>query len=151
MLAIGNDEQFKKFCDIAGLSNVSAQVAYATNAARVQAREELIPLVEAATRKQNSAWWLGKLSDAHVPCGPINTLDQVFSDPQVQARGMVLEQVHPSAGSVRTVRNPVVFSESALEYQQAPPVLGEHTEEVLRELLGKDEVEIAWLKQDGIV
>jgi crotonobetainyl-CoA:carnitine CoA-transferase CaiB-like acyl-CoA transferase len=151
MLAIGNDEQFKRFCDIAGLDDLPAQTIYATNAARVQAREELIPLVEEATRKRNSAWWLEKLSDAHVPCGPINTLDQVFSDPQVHARGMVLEQAHPSAGKVCTVRNPVVFSETALEYQQAPPILGEHTEVVLREWLGKGTAEIAELGKADIV
>ena len=151
MLAVGNDDQFKRFCDIAGIGELSEQPAYATNSARVLAREQLVPLIEAATCKQDSAWWLEKLSAAHVPCGPINTLDQVFADPQVQARGMVLEQPHPQAGKVRTVRNPVLFSESKLDYNQAPPVLGEHTEEVLRELLHKSPDDIAALKQNGIV
>lgn len=151
MLAVGNDDQFKRFCNIAGIKEVAEQPAYATNSARVLAREQLVPLIEAATRKQDAAWWLEKLSEAHVPCGPINNLDQVFADPQVQARGMVLEQPHPQAGSVRTVRNPVLFSESKLEYNQAPPVLGEHTEEVLRELLHKNADDIAALKQNGIV
>ncbi|WP_193164444.1 CaiB/BaiF CoA transferase family protein [Microbulbifer hainanensis] len=151
MLAVGNDEQFKRFCHIAGLDGIAEQSAYATNSARVLARDQLVPLVEEATRRHDSAWWLEKLSDAHVPCGPINTLDQVFADPQVQARGMVLEQPHPQAGTVKTVRNPVLFSESALEYEQGPPVLGEHTEEVLRELLHKSPDDIAALKQGGIV
>lgn len=149
MLAIGNDAQFKRFCHIAGLDELAEQPAYATNSARVLAREQLVPLIEAATAKRDSAWWLEKLSDAHVPCGPINNLDQVFADPQVQARGMVVEQQHPRAGSVKTVRNPALFSESPLEYEQGPPVLGEHTEAVLRELLGKSDEEIRQLKEAG--
>ncbi|WP_323844511.1 CaiB/BaiF CoA-transferase family protein [Microbulbifer magnicolonia] len=151
MLAVGNDEQFKRFCNIAGLGEIAEQPAYASNAARVLAREQLVPLIEEATRKRESAWWLEKLSDAHVPCGPINTLDQVFADPQVQARGMVLEQAHPVAGTVKTVRNPVIFSETALEYEQAPPVLGEHTEQVLRDLLAKSDAEIGALKDKGVI
>ncbi|MCW8127349.1 CaiB/BaiF CoA transferase family protein [Microbulbifer halophilus] len=149
MLAIGNDAQFKRFCHIADLDELAEQPAYATNSARVLAREQLVPLIEAATAKRDSAWWLEKLSDAHVPCGPINNLDQVFADPQVQARGMVVEQPHPRAGSVKTVRNPALFSESPLEYEQGPPVLGEHTEAVLRELLGKSDEEIRQLKEAG--
>jgi len=151
MLAVGNDEQFKRFCDIAGLTELAENPAYATNSARVLAREQLVPLIEEATRKQDAAWWLEKLSDAHVPCGPINTLEEVFADPQVQARSMVLEQSHPLAGRVKTVRNPVIFSESQLEYEQGPPVLGEHTERVLREWLGKSDAEIALLRQGGTV
>ncbi|GAA5524543.1 acetyl-CoA:oxalate CoA-transferase [Microbulbifer aestuariivivens] len=151
MLAVGNDEQFKRFCAIAGLNELPQEPAYATNSARVMAREQLMPLIESATRQQGSAWWLDKLSDAHVPCGPINDLEQVFADPQVQARGMVIEQQHPLAGKVRTVRNPALFSESPLEYEQGPPVLGEHTEAVLRETLGKSAEEIAALRDAGVV
>ncbi|MCX2784494.1 CoA transferase [Microbulbifer thermotolerans] len=151
MLAVGNDEQFKRFCHIAGIEELAKNPAYATNAARVMAREQLMPLIEEATRKQDSAWWLEKLSDAHVPCGPINTLEEVFADPQVKAREMVVEQPHPKAGRVKTVRNPVLFSETQLEYEQAPPLLGQHTEEVLRELLGKSDSEIAQLKKGGTV
>ncbi|MFC6631876.1 CaiB/BaiF CoA transferase family protein [Microbulbifer taiwanensis] len=151
MLAVGNDDQFKRFCDIAGIGDIAGDPAYATNAARVVAREQLVPLIEEATRKRDSAWWLEKLSDAHVPCGPINTLEQVFADEQVQARGMVLEQSHSQAGVVKTVRNPVIFSETSLEYEQGPPQLGQHTEQVLRELLGKSEAEVAKLKQSGTV
>ncbi|SDK14302.1 CaiB/BaiF CoA transferase family protein [Microbulbifer yueqingensis] len=151
MLAVGNDDQFRRFCQIAGLDQVADQPAYATNAARVLAREQLVPIIEEATRQRDSDWWLEKLSDAHVPCGPINNLEQVFSDPQVQAREMVVEQPHPTAGSVRTVRNPVVFSESPLDYEQAPPVLGQHTEEVLREILDRGPEEIEALRRQDIV
>ncbi|WP_299592440.1 CaiB/BaiF CoA-transferase family protein [uncultured Microbulbifer sp.] len=151
MLAVGNDAQFIKFCEIAGLQQIAANPAYSTNSARVQAREELVPVIERATQMQPAGWWLEKLSAAHVPCGPINNLEQVFADPQVQARGMVLEQTHPVAGKVKTVRNPVGFSASALDYGQAPPTLGEHTEEVLETLLSLDGDEIAALKRDGVV
>lgn len=151
MLAVGNDEQFKRFCAIAGLDDLPEQAAFATNSARVMAREQLVPLIESATREHESDWWLERLSEAHVPCGPINNLEQVFADPQVQARGMVIEQEHPVAGAVRTVRNPAVFSESPLEYEQGPPVLGEHTEAVLRDTLGKSSEEIAALRESGVV
>ena len=151
MLAVGNDAQFKKFCEIAGLQDVAADPDYETNKARVQAREVLVPIIERATRTQPAAWWLEKLSDAHVPCGPINNLEQVFADPQVQYRGMVLEQDHPVAGKVKTVRNPLGFSSSPLAYDQAPPTLGEHTDEVLADLLSLGSDEIESLKRDGVV
>ncbi|WP_226661098.1 CaiB/BaiF CoA transferase family protein [Microbulbifer aggregans] len=151
MLAVGNDTQFQKFCAIAGLAEIAADPAYATNNARVQARQQLVPLIEQATRRQPAAWWLEQLSNAHVPCGPINDLAQVFADPQVEARGMVVEQPHPSAGHVRTVRNPACFSETPLEYTQAPPVLGEHTDSVLEGLLGKSAEEVNTLKVEGVV
>ena len=151
MLAVGNDGQFKKFCEIAGLGELASDPAYATNNARVHAREVLVPIIERATREQSAAWWLEKLSDAQVPCGPINNLEQVFADPQVQARGMVLEQDHPVAGKVKTVRNPLGFSASGLDYDQGPPTLGEHTDDVLRNLLQMKSEEIAALKRDGVI
>ena len=151
MLAVGNDAQFKKFCAIAGLDDVAENPAYATNTARVQAREQLVPLIERTTGEKPAAWWLEQLSAAHVPCGPINNLEQVFADPQVQARGMVVEQAHPTAGKVKTVRNPLGFSASALEYEQAPPTLGEHTGAVLESMLGLSEEEIESLKKGGVI
>lgn len=151
MLAVGNDAQFQKFCAIAGLTEIAANPDYVTNTGRVQARQQLVPLIEQATRQQPAAWWLEQLSEAHVPCGPINDLAQVFADPQVQARGMVVEQSHASAGHVRTVRNPACFSGTPLEYTQAPPVLGEHTDTVLEDMLGKSAEQIEKLKLDGVV
>ncbi|AQQ67791.1 CoA transferase [Microbulbifer agarilyticus] len=151
MLAVGNDTQFQKFCQIAGLDAVALDPAYATNQGRVKAREILVPLVEAATAAKPAAWWLEKLSDAHVPCGPINNLQQVFADPQVQARGMVVEQPHPEAGSVRTVRNPLGFSASPLAYQDAPPTLGQHTQAVLADELGLSPEQVAALRDKGVI
>ena len=146
MLAVGNDEQFRKFCAIAGLDELAASTAYTTNAARVQARSQLIPLIEAATAQRPAAWWLQQLSDAHVPCGPINDLEQVFADTQVQVK-----QPHPQAGSVTTVRNPVIYSESKLEYDTPPPMLGEHTESVLRGMLARSDEEIDALQRAGVI
>ncbi|WP_105104251.1 CaiB/BaiF CoA transferase family protein [Microbulbifer pacificus] len=151
MLAVGNDTQFQKFCAIAGLDDIAQNPAYASNNARVAAREQLVPLIEQATRKHPAAWWLEKLSDAHVPCGPINNLAQVFADPQVLARGMVVEQDHPTAGKVKTVRNPLGFSATNLEYEQAPPVLGQHTSEILRSVLRKTDDEIRLLRERGVI
>ncbi|MCA0900990.1 CaiB/BaiF CoA transferase family protein [Microbulbifer agarilyticus] len=151
MLAVGNDTQFQKFCQIAGLDAVAQDPAYTTNQGRVKAREILVPLVEAATAAKPAAWWLEKLSDAHVPCGPINNLEQVFADPQVQARGMVVEQPHPEAGTVRTVRNPLGFSASPLAYQDAPPTLGQHTQAVLTDELGLSPEQVAALRDKGII
>ncbi|QIL89048.1 CoA transferase [Microbulbifer sp. SH-1] len=151
MLAVGNDAQFQKFCAIAGLDEIANNPAYASNNARVAARDQLVPLIEQATRRQPAAWWLEKLSDAHVPCGPINTLAQVFADPQVQARGMVVEQDHPIAGRVKTVRNPLGFSASTLQYEQAPPVLGQHTREILQTVLSVGDDEIERLREQGVI
>ena len=151
MLAVGNDSQFEKFCQIAGLDAIARDPAYASNRDRVKARDQLIPQIEAATAAKPAAWWLEKLSAAHVPCGPINTLEQVFADPQVQARGMVVEQPHPQAGSVRTVRNPLGFSASPLEYEQGPPTLGQHTDSVLQAELGLSAEQIAQLREQGVI
>ncbi|MCK7596972.1 CoA transferase [Microbulbifer sp. CAU 1566] len=151
MLAVGNDAQFQKFCAVAGLDTVAADPAYASNNARVMARQKLVPVIEAATRKKPAAWWLEQLSAVHVPCGPINDLEQVFADPQVQARGMVVEQQHPTAGRVKTVRNPLEFSASPLAYDQPPPILGEHTGEVLRSTLRLSEDEVKALNEQGVI
>lgn len=151
MLAVGNDSQFEKFCQIAGLDGIAQDPAYATNRDRVKARDRLIPIVEAATAAKPAAWWLENLSAAHVPCGPINDLAQVFADPQVQARGMVVEQPHPQAGKVQTVRNPLGFSASPLRYEQAPPTLGEHTETVLQTALDLSQDEIDNLRAQGVI
>ncbi|WP_406827801.1 CaiB/BaiF CoA transferase family protein [Microbulbifer sp. ARAS458-1] len=151
MLAVGNDSQFQKFCQIAGLDELAANPAYATNRDRVKARDTLVPLIESATASKPAAWWLEQLSAAHVPCGPINNLQQVFADPQVMARGMVVEQPHPQAGRVRTVRNPLEFSASPLQYQQAPPTLGEHTQVVLEAELGLSPGAIEDLRAQGVI
>ena len=130
MLAVGNDSQFAKWCEVAGEPQLSSDERFATNAARVLNREVLVARVSELTLRRTLDFWLTALSAAGVPCGPINSIDRVFADPQVQHRGM-LQQLAHSLGSVPTVINPVKFSDSTLEHKKAPPMLGEHTDEAL--------------------
>ena len=151
ILAVGNDSQFAKFCALAGQPNLAHHQDFATNRARVVNRDDLVPIVEHLMSKHTSAWWLENLSAQGVPCGPVNRLDEVFEDPQVQARQMLIELAHAQAGTVPAVANPVRFSQTPTTYQQAPPLLGEHSEQVLRDILGKEEEEIVRLKAVGVI
>lgn len=151
ILAIGNDSQFAKFCLLAGQANLSDDPDFATNQARVTNRNALIPIIERMMSQQCSAWWLENLSDNGVPCGPINTLDQVFDDPQVQHRQMQIALKHPEAGSTPSVANPVKFSETPVSYQGAPPTLGQHSAQVLSDLLDIPPHQINDLKARGII
>ena len=130
MLAVGNNSQFAKWCELAGEPQLSSDERFATNAARVLNREVLVARVSELTLRRTLDFWLTALSAAGVPCGPINSIDRVFADPQVQHRGM-LQQLAHSLGSVPTVINPIKFSDSTLEHKKAPPMLGEHTDEAL--------------------
>ncbi len=136
ILAIGNDGQFARFCAIAGHPEWAADERFATNPQRVAHRAVLIPLLRQATVMRTTAQWVQALESAGVPCGPINRLDDVFADPQVQARGLRIELPHPSAGRVPLVANPIRLSGSPVSYRRAPPLLGEHTDEVIRDWLG---------------
>jgi crotonobetainyl-CoA:carnitine CoA-transferase CaiB-like acyl-CoA transferase len=148
MLAVGNDRQFASFCSAAGLTEMSADARFADNAARVAHRAELVARIGAALKARTTAAWITSLSAAGVPCGPINDIAQAFAEPQVRHRQLRLDLPHP-AGSVPSVRNPVRYSRSALEYRRAPPLLGEHTEEVLSERLGLTTAELARLRAAG--
>ena len=103
--------------------------------------------------RETSAYWIAEFERIGVPCGPINNLAQVFADPQVEARGMTAELLHPAAGGqlTRLIANPIKFSETPISYDRAPPMLGQHTDEVLREFLGLSVTEIASLRNDGII
>src|ERR1700722_15624637 len=148
MLAVGNDRQFASFCSAAGLTQMSADARFADNAARVAPRAELVARIGAALKARTTAAWLTSLNAAGVPCGPINDIAQAFAEPQVRHRQLRLDLPHP-AGSVPSVRNPVRYSRSALEYRRAPPLLGEHTEEVLSERLGLTAAGLAALRAAG--
>ncbi|MEZ5535948.1 MAG: CaiB/BaiF CoA-transferase family protein [Thiolinea sp.] len=145
ILAVGNDAQFARLCGLLGRDEWTAETAYGSNQLRVQKRAELVPLLEALFRQQSTAYWLAELEKLGVPCGPINTIEQVFADPQVRARGMRIEAEHPLAGSLPMVNSPLRMSESPVKVDRAPPLLGEHTEAVLGDLLGLGAEELARL------
>ncbi|MGQ2981654.1 MAG: CaiB/BaiF CoA transferase family protein [Polaromonas sp.] len=136
ILAVGNDGQFAKFCVVAGHPEWSSDERFASNAQRVANRAVLVPLLRQATVMRSSADWIAALEAAGVPCGPINRIDEVFADPQVIARGLQISLPHTLAGQVPLVANPIRLSGSPVAYRRPPPLLGEHTEEVLAQWLG---------------
>jgi crotonobetainyl-CoA:carnitine CoA-transferase CaiB-like acyl-CoA transferase len=140
ILAIGNDGQFARFCTAAGHSEWAADERFATNPARVANRTVLIPLLRQATVMKTTAEWISTLESLAVPCGPINRLPEVFDDPQVVARGLRIDVPHPAFGSVPLVACPIRLSATPVQYRSAPPMLGEHTAEVLAEWLRPDHV-----------
>src|SRR6201996_1037853 len=137
ILAVGNDGQFAKFCEVAGKAEWSRDERFATNPARVKHRAELIPLMRQTTVMRTTHEWIVALEAAGVPCGPINRLDEVFADPQVVARGLRIALPHAVAGTVPGVANPIRLSASPVAYDRGPPVLGEHTAEELEQALGR--------------
>ena len=153
LLAVGNDDQFRRFCAIAQLNHLPEDDRFATNQARLANRDTLIPILDEAVAKQSSAFWLENLEANNVSCGPINNLEQIFTDEHVKARGMRVEMAHPATGGgkVPLINSPMRLSETPTENRHAPPMLGQHTEEVLRELLGLDEETRAQLKAQGVV
>ena len=135
ILAIGNDGQFARFCEVAGHAEWAVDARFATNAARVANRTVLIPRLRQATVMRTTREWVEALESRAVPCGPINRIDEVFADPQVVARGLRVALPHPVAGTVPGVANPIRLSATPVVYRSAPPVLGQHTDEVLAEWL----------------
>jgi len=151
VLAVGNDGQFVKFCEISGRDDLAKNPYYKTNSERVRNRESLIPILEEIMLRRTVQEWVDALDPVGVPCGPINTMAQVFENPQVKHRGMLLKMEHPIAGHVPQVASPFHFSETPAQYHSAPPTLGQHTREVLQELLGMEESEINALSSGGII
>jgi crotonobetainyl-CoA:carnitine CoA-transferase CaiB-like acyl-CoA transferase len=137
ILAIGNDGQFERFCQIAGHPEWALDPRFATNPQRVQHRATLIPLLRQVTVTRSTAEWIELLESRAVPCGPIHRIDEVFRNPQVIARGLKLDLPHPAAGTLSTVASPLRLSASPVVAHRAPPLLGEHTDEVLRDWLGR--------------
>lgn len=153
VLAVGNDAQFRRFCAVAGILPLADDPRFATNAARVEHREVLMPLIEQATRTRPAAHWTEALEAVGVPSGPVNTLDRVFDDPQAVHRGMRIEMDHPLAGdgTVSLIGNPLNLSATPVTYRQAPPTLGQHTEVVLTERLGLDPAALSALRDAGVI
>jgi crotonobetainyl-CoA:carnitine CoA-transferase CaiB-like acyl-CoA transferase len=151
ILAVGNDGQFAKFCQVAGRPELADDPRFAKNQDRVRHRGVLVPLLEQVMKQKRKADWLAALEAAKVPCGAINNLDEVFADPHVRERGMVTAWSHPLADPVRLVASPLKLSGTPVRSDLPPPLLGEHTDEVLRELLGYDAARIAALRAQEVI
>lgn len=151
MLAVGNDGQFARLCEVIGEPELARDPRYASNNARVANRELLVPHLQQVLRTRSAAEWLAALEQAVVPANPVNRIDQVFADPQVQARGLRIELPHAGGGRVAMVRNPLKFSATPLRYEQAAPLLGQHTFEVLGEVLAVDGERLRVLRELGVV
>ena len=151
IIAVGNDGQFRKLCEVAGLSALADDPRFASNKARVAHRSELIPLLRQATVFKTTAEWVTLLETAGVPCGPINDLAQVFADPQVQARGLRLDLPNSLGSTTPQVASPLRLSETPVTYRNAPPLLGEHTEQVLSRYLNLSAEQIAALREAGVL
>jgi crotonobetainyl-CoA:carnitine CoA-transferase CaiB-like acyl-CoA transferase len=150
ILACGNDNLFRKFCEAADCVPLASDARFATNGKRVENRAELTRLLQEIFLRRTTAEWLQALEAAGVPNGPINDLAQVFAEPQVKARGIRIELEHAAAGPLPMVASPMRFSGTPLEYQAAPPLLGQHTDQVLRDLLEMSPADIARLRADGV-
>ncbi len=151
ILACGNDNLFNKFCEIAGCKALAQDPRFVTNAKRVENRVEITAQLNAVFAQRTTREWVDLLEQAGVPNGPINNLQQVFDEPQVKARGVRIEMEHPTAGKVPLVASPMRFSATPVEYKLPPPTLGQHTEEILRDVLKLDDAAIAGLRAGKIV
>ncbi|MBK1889544.1 CoA transferase [Undibacterium sp. 14-3-2] len=151
IVAAGNDGQYKKFVAAGGEEQLATDERFCTNPARVANREVLIPLLADMVKRKSRQEWIALLEGAGVPCGPINRLDDVFNDPQVKARGMQITLPHPSAGSVKLVGSPMKLSATPPDYQSPPPLLGQHTDQILKSVLGYDDEQLSQLRQRSII
>jgi len=151
IVAVGNDSQFRHFVKVGGEAHLADNPRFSTNPLRVQHRAELVPLLEAMTRKKTKAQWVSLLDDSGVPCGPINNMKEVFDNEQVQARKLAISVPHDTAGTMKLVASPIRMSATPTEIRTAPPTLGQHTDEILREYLKLDSSAIEALHKQGVV
>jgi crotonobetainyl-CoA:carnitine CoA-transferase CaiB-like acyl-CoA transferase len=151
ILAVGNDSQYAKFCAVANIPELATNPLFATNRNRVLNRGQLVPMLEAVMKTRSKAEWLGALEAAKVPCGAINSLAEVFADPQVEARKMVTEWQHPVKKDLRLVSSPIRMSATPVRTDLPPPLLGQHTEEVLRDVLNYSGAKLSELKSGKII
>ncbi len=151
ILACGNDNLFRKFCEVGNCQQLAVDPRFATNGKRVENRAELTALLNDIFARRSTRDWVAALEAAGVPNGPINTLEQVFEEPQAIARGLRIEIEHPLAGKIPLIRSPMRFSGTPLEHEIPPPLLGQHSADVLRGLLGRSDEEIAELRAAGVI
>jgi crotonobetainyl-CoA:carnitine CoA-transferase CaiB-like acyl-CoA transferase len=153
ILAVGNDRQFKSFCDLAGTPELAEDPRFKTNPDRVHNREALYEILPTLTVEKTSREWVEGLAERKVPAGPVNDLEQVFDDPQIRHRGMEIMMDYPGSesGEVKLIGNPIKLSATPVSYRHPPPREGQHSDQLLRELLDLDEAEIARLREQGII
>ena len=151
IMAVGTDRQFKEYCTIIGVSHLAEDPQFRTNRGRVENRATLIPLLVEPMKARTTAQWVEAFEAAAVPCGPINSIDQVFANAQVLARGLQIGLTRDDGVQVPGVANPIQFSGTAIEYDKAPPRFGDGTDKVLQEVLGLDEARIAGLRRSGVI
>jgi crotonobetainyl-CoA:carnitine CoA-transferase CaiB-like acyl-CoA transferase len=151
VLSIGNDPTFKRFCEAFELTHLLDDPRFVTNAARVGNRQVVTDTLTPVMRQHPTHWWIERLESLKIGCGPINKLAEVFADPHVLAREMVLEMAHGSGQMVKVIANPVKLSETPADYRLPPPLLGEHTDAVLGERLGLDAEALAALREKGVI
>jgi formyl-CoA transferase len=151
VIAVGNDKQFARLCEMIRKSELAQDSRFATNSGRVEHRDELIALLKPVFLEKTVNEWLSALEVAEIPCGPINTLDKVFYMPQVEAREMLIHMAHPEIGDLRLVGSPLKFSDTPVDYKLPPPKLGEHTKEILTNQLGYSNTRIQELLEKQII
>jgi formyl-CoA transferase len=151
IVAAGNDSQYRHFVTVGGEAHLADNPLYVSNPLRVQHRKQLVPLLEAMTRKKTKADWITSLEKANVPCGPINNMKEVFENQQVIARNMQINVPHPTVGKMKLVASPMKFSKTPTEVRMAPPTLGQHTNEILHDRLNLDDEAITQLRKKGII
>ena len=150
-IAVGNDRQFVRLCELLGKPELAANEKFAMNSTRVQNREEIIALLASIFKMASVAEWLEKLDKAEIPCGPINNFEQVFSMPQVKEREMLVQMEHPTIGALPLVGSPLKMSATPVEYRIPPPLMGEHTEDILMDVLGYSNEKVKELRNRGCV
>ena len=151
IVAAGNDSQFRHFVQTGGEAHLADNPLYATNPERIRHRDSLIPLLQAMTLKKTKSEWIEALDHANVPCGPINDFEEVFANEQVIARNIKMEMTHPTGGTVPLVRSPMRLSATPVVENRPPPLLGQHTSEILKERLGLSDADIQALKNKGVI
>jgi formyl-CoA transferase len=150
-IGVGNDRQWELLCKLTGWEDLAENNRFATNPGRVQNRDELIPLLQERFQTRPSQEWLDLIQTAGIPCGSVNHIDEIFRDPQVLARQMLQEIPHPTAGTIKMAGSPLKLSRTPVRMDDAPPLLGQHTEEVLRQYLGVTSQDIQRLREEGAI
>ena len=153
IISIGNDDQFERFCNFIGHPELSLNDRFKTNEMRVRNRDELTKILDKIMRQEKTKHWLAGLDEIKIACGPINKINEAFNNPQVQARNMEIEMSHPASGGkpIKMIGNPIKLSRTPVSYRHPPPMLGEHTDEILQELLEFDPNTCSELRQKGII